>query len=260
MPAFICSACGTQYPPSEASPGTCPVCIDERQFVPASGQSWTTLETLRNAHSNKFRRLAAGLTTIETTPAFAIGQRAILARTPAGNVLWECIALVDDARNGNDRAQRDGEPCERAAGDSADHRDRDQRNREVDVADEPRHGPAEPRVVEVVGGSGRKPPVGDGRDCTHQRAHRPDGSHSHGPTLTTISRQWTTRGVMSSSVAPVTSRRPWKRGCSNAGSASAASPATRRATGSGSSSRCHPPMSPANCTWGTRSTAPSRTR
>src|SRR5205807_2940358 len=87
MPAFICSACGTQYPPSEVPPGACPVCIDERQFVPASGQSWTTLETLRNAHSNKFRRLAAGLTTIETTPAFAIGQRAILARTPAGNVL-----------------------------------------------------------------------------------------------------------------------------------------------------------------------------
>ena len=52
---------------------------------------------LRNAHSNKFRRLATGLTTIETTPAFGIGQRAILARTPAGNVLWECLALIDDA-------------------------------------------------------------------------------------------------------------------------------------------------------------------
>src|SRR5258705_45066 len=40
MPAFICTACGTQYPPSEALPGACPICIDERQFVPASGQSW----------------------------------------------------------------------------------------------------------------------------------------------------------------------------------------------------------------------------
>jgi hypothetical protein len=58
--------CGTQYPPSEAPPDTCLICTDERQFVPASGQSWTTLERLRNAHSNKFRRLAAGLTTIET--------------------------------------------------------------------------------------------------------------------------------------------------------------------------------------------------
>src|SRR5215831_12960702 len=97
MPAFICSACGTQYQPSGAPPGACLICADERQFVPASGQSWITLEGLRNTHSNKFRRLATGLMTIETTPAFGIGQRAILARTPAGNVLWECLALIDDA-------------------------------------------------------------------------------------------------------------------------------------------------------------------
>jgi hypothetical protein len=97
MPAFICTACGTQYPPCEAVPGACRICTDERQFVPASGQSWTTLEDLRKLHSNKFHRLAAGLTSIETTPAFGIGQRAILARTPAGNVLWDCFPLIDDA-------------------------------------------------------------------------------------------------------------------------------------------------------------------
>ena len=97
MPAFICSACGTQYQPSDAPPGACLICTDERQFVPASGQSWTTLQGLRNGHSNKFRRLATGLTTIETTPAFGIGQRAILARTVAGHVLWDCIALLDEA-------------------------------------------------------------------------------------------------------------------------------------------------------------------
>src|SRR4051794_34945868 len=97
MPAFICTACGTQYPPSEARPDACLICTDERQFVPASGQSWTTLEDLRKLHSNKFRRLATGLMTIETTPAFGIAQRAILARTPAGNVLWDCLALIDDA-------------------------------------------------------------------------------------------------------------------------------------------------------------------
>src|SRR5215469_15211271 len=79
MTAFICTACGTQYPPSETPPDACLICTDERQFVPPSGQSWTTLERLRNAHSNNFRRLAAGLVTIETTPAFGIGQRAILA-------------------------------------------------------------------------------------------------------------------------------------------------------------------------------------
>jgi hypothetical protein len=97
MPAFICTACGTQYSRSEVPPDACPICTDERQFVPASGQSWTTLERLRKTHSNKFRRLAPGLTTIETTPVFGIGQRAILAQAPAGNVLWDCLALVDEA-------------------------------------------------------------------------------------------------------------------------------------------------------------------
>jgi hypothetical protein len=97
MAAFICNTCGTQYSPSEASPRECLICTDERQFVPASGQSWTTLESLRKSHANKFRKLAVGLTIIETTPVFGIGQRAILAQTPAGNVLWDCIALIDDA-------------------------------------------------------------------------------------------------------------------------------------------------------------------
>jgi hypothetical protein len=97
MSAFICTACGTQYALSEAPPGVCLICTDERQFVPASGQSWITLKGLRNANSNKYRCLATGLTSIETTPAFGIGQRAILARTPSGNVLWECLALIDDA-------------------------------------------------------------------------------------------------------------------------------------------------------------------
>ena len=97
MPAFICSTCGTQFPPSGAPPDLCPICTDERQYVPASGQAWTTLERLQTSHGNKFRRLAPGLLTIETTPAFAIGQRAFLVQTPAGNVLWESLALVDDA-------------------------------------------------------------------------------------------------------------------------------------------------------------------
>jgi hypothetical protein len=97
MAAFICNTCGTQYSPSENAPPACSICTDERQYVPASGQAWTTLERLRTAHSNKFRRLATGLTTIETVPVFGINQRAFLAHTPVGNVLWDCIALIDDA-------------------------------------------------------------------------------------------------------------------------------------------------------------------
>ena len=34
---------------------------------------------------------------MQTFPAFAIGQRALLVRTPAGNLLWDCVALFDGA-------------------------------------------------------------------------------------------------------------------------------------------------------------------
>src|SRR3546814_11564343 len=37
-----------------------------------------------------------GLLGIGTEPGFAIGQRALLVRSPGGNLLWDCIALVDD--------------------------------------------------------------------------------------------------------------------------------------------------------------------
>lgn len=97
MPRFICTACGMQYPDSESSPESCLVCEDARQFIPVTGQAWTTLERMRLNHVNGFRRYEPGLTGIGTFPHFAIGQRALLLRTPAGNVLWDCISLIDDA-------------------------------------------------------------------------------------------------------------------------------------------------------------------
>lgn len=86
-----------QYAPSEAPPPSCPVCEDERQFVGLDGQAWTTLEELRRTHSNQIIPLQPGLTALLTQPAFAVGERALLVESPGGNVLWDCIALVDEA-------------------------------------------------------------------------------------------------------------------------------------------------------------------
>ena len=97
MPAFICTACGMQYAQSEAPPAQCRVCEDERQFTPPGGQSWTTLEQLAVRHLNAFRQHELGLIGIGTQPTFAIGQRALLVCTPDGNVLWDCISLIDEA-------------------------------------------------------------------------------------------------------------------------------------------------------------------
>jgi glyoxylase-like metal-dependent hydrolase (beta-lactamase superfamily II) len=97
MPAFICSACGTQYPPGKTPPAHCLLCEEERQFIPPEGQSWTTLERLRVSHLNAFRQYEPGIIGIGTQPKFAIGQRALLLCTPEGNILWDCISLIDDA-------------------------------------------------------------------------------------------------------------------------------------------------------------------
>lgn len=93
----ICKACGTQFPESPEPPGSCPICSDARQFIPRSGQEWTTLENLRANHRNAFQQYEPNLIGIGTVPEFAIGQRALLLQTAHGNFLWDCISLLDEA-------------------------------------------------------------------------------------------------------------------------------------------------------------------
>jgi hypothetical protein len=93
----ICMTCGAAYPPSVAEPESCPICLDDRQYVRAGGQQWTTLAELQGAHANLFVELDCGVTTVKTEPAFAIAQQAHLIATPEGNCLWDCISLIDDA-------------------------------------------------------------------------------------------------------------------------------------------------------------------
>jgi hypothetical protein len=97
MPIHICSACGTSFPDTPSPRSDCPVCQDERQFVPTAGQLWTTPEKLASGHVNAWRQLETGLFEIHTHPRFAIGQRALLLRTAQKNILWDCISLLDDA-------------------------------------------------------------------------------------------------------------------------------------------------------------------
>lgn len=67
--------------------------------MPPSGQAWTTLDELRGKHHNTHipDPVNTKITSIATEPKFGIGQRAILIETPNGNVLWDCIALLDQA-------------------------------------------------------------------------------------------------------------------------------------------------------------------
>lgn len=95
--AHLCVTCGTQFAESDAPPPNCPICDDERQYVPPEGQKWTTLETLRATHKVVLRSEEPGLHSVNAEPKFGIGQRAFLIRTPEGNVLWDCIGPIDGA-------------------------------------------------------------------------------------------------------------------------------------------------------------------
>ena len=97
MPNYICMTCGTQYPESSTPPAHCPICEDERQYIGPNGQQWTTLAELQQEHTNIIKEHEPGLTGIGSEPRFAIGQRALLLQTPAGNLLWDCITLIDEA-------------------------------------------------------------------------------------------------------------------------------------------------------------------
>lgn len=97
MTGFLCATCGTGFAPSAEPPPCCPICDDDRQFVPPGGQRWITRDALARSHRNAWCLHEPGLFSLETQPAFAIGQRAFLLRTPAGNVLWDCLPLLDEA-------------------------------------------------------------------------------------------------------------------------------------------------------------------
>lgn len=94
--AFMCATCGAQYSPSVAPPAGCPICLDDRQYVLRTGQRWTTLELIRQSFGNVFEEHEPGLSSVKTEPKLAVGQSAYLIRTAAGNVLWDCISLLDD--------------------------------------------------------------------------------------------------------------------------------------------------------------------
>jgi hypothetical protein len=99
---LICTACGTQFDTEDASLlRRCRICDDPRQFVPPTGQAFTTLSELRSSpqkYTNKRKPFFKDdrFWSIWTEPKIAIGQRAILIKTELGNVLWDCITFLDD--------------------------------------------------------------------------------------------------------------------------------------------------------------------
>lgn len=95
----ICHACGTQYTQSEIEDNHCKICDDDRQYIPESGQTWTTHQELLKSRSVQIKCIKNNLYELTILPSFAIGQRAFLILSEGGNILWDCIPLLDESTN-----------------------------------------------------------------------------------------------------------------------------------------------------------------
>ena len=97
MTTFLCGTCATQFPPTDTPPAACPICEDARQYVPHDkGQTWLTWDEFLDGHEADVQD-DHGILGIGCKPSFAIGQRALLVKSTAGNVLWDCIPYLDEA-------------------------------------------------------------------------------------------------------------------------------------------------------------------
>ena len=73
----------------------CTICQDDRQYIPDTGQSWTTHDELLRTRSVRILQLHEKVYELEIVPQFAIGQRALLLISDGGNVLWDCFPLLN---------------------------------------------------------------------------------------------------------------------------------------------------------------------
>jgi hypothetical protein len=98
MTNWSCRTCGVEHPDSTSPPAhACRICVDERQYVPETGQVWTTLDELAaDGHRLVHEELEPGIHRLNREPEFGIGQWTYLVRTPAGNLIWDPPNHVDD--------------------------------------------------------------------------------------------------------------------------------------------------------------------
>ncbi|UFU02963.1 hydrolase [Ruania suaedae] len=92
---LICATCAVEY--DEPVPAVCPICADERQYVPADGQRWTTVAELRAAGTTlTWTETEPDVHGLSTRDAVGIGQTAQLVRAPGGSLLWDPPGYLDD--------------------------------------------------------------------------------------------------------------------------------------------------------------------
>nr|WP_064570955.1 hypothetical protein [Gordonia sp. LAM0048] len=96
MRPWMCVFCANEFPPGETPPAMCPICDDDRQWLPESGPGFMPLdESADNALTTD--EVESGLTALTVRPSVGIGQRGFVIATSDGNILWEPPGFIGPA-------------------------------------------------------------------------------------------------------------------------------------------------------------------
>ncbi|UUX58656.1 hydrolase [Glutamicibacter halophytocola] len=91
-----CAGCAVEFPPGAQPEGLCPICADERQYIPGGTQRWMrTGDLVTDGHELTLTELEPGLTAI-ASPEIGIGQSALLVQTTGGNLLFDVPGLITE--------------------------------------------------------------------------------------------------------------------------------------------------------------------
>ncbi|MGO1972279.1 MAG: hydrolase [Propionibacteriaceae bacterium] len=92
----LCRTCAVEYAPP--LPAVCPICADERQWVPSAGQAWTTLEELAaQGQQLRWEEREENRFAVTADPGLGIGQSMQVITSDAGVLLWDPVGYIDDA-------------------------------------------------------------------------------------------------------------------------------------------------------------------
>ncbi len=90
----ICRNCGVET--GASPPLVCPICTDERQWMPKTGQDWVKRSELETeGHRIVVDEREPGLFGLHVEPHVGIGQTCYLAQTEAGNLLFDVPQYID---------------------------------------------------------------------------------------------------------------------------------------------------------------------
>jgi len=90
-----CATCAVEYGHDRSAlPELCPICADERQYVPATGQAWATQAEFAARTEVRLDELGPDQWVV-TARGVGIGQTMQLLKTGQGVLIWDPTGLAD---------------------------------------------------------------------------------------------------------------------------------------------------------------------